>query len=214
MSHAWRHLIRLLLAGLFAGLAPAAAAVPCAGFADVDSSSPFCASLTWLKNEGITVGCGDGTIYCPNDPVSRLGMAALLKRMADATGDAPTQQPYNYALAPLCQFANICTATFPPVPAGKMLRLTSMRAIFFNTNTSAILAVHRNVRNAPLQVYPVEPFGGFYYGSVLNANQAVDLVFVAGESPVLELGIAAAVGGISAHPNNRLGVSGYLVDVP
>ena len=214
MSHALHRWIRRLLVVLFAVLAPTAWAAPCAGFADVDSSSPFCASVTWLKNQGITLGCGDGTIYCPNDPVSRLGMAAFLKRMADATGDAPTQQPYNYALAPSCQLVNVCVATFPAVPAGKLLRVTSMRATMFNTNTTALLAIHRNVRSIPLQVSPIAPMDGFYYGAILSANQAVDFVFAAGEAPVLELGIAALQGGIAAHPYNRLGISGYLVDVP
>jgi hypothetical protein len=70
------------------------------------------------------------------------------------------------------------------------------------------------VRSVPLQVYPIAPIDGFHYGAILSTNQAVDLVFAAGESPVLELGIATQQGGITAHPSNRLGVSGYLVDVP
>ena len=39
-----------------------------------------------LKNEGITGGCGDGTIYCPNDPVTRDQMAVFL---VAAAGIAP-----------------------------------------------------------------------------------------------------------------------------
>jgi hypothetical protein len=36
-----------------------------------------------VKNRGITLGCGDGSNYCPNDPVTRLQMAIFLKREGD-----------------------------------------------------------------------------------------------------------------------------------
>jgi hypothetical protein len=71
------------------GTAPALAA-PCAGFTDVDTvtDAAFCPSVEWLRNRGVTTGCG-GTLYCPNAPVSRLAMAAFMKRL----GAALTAQP-------------------------------------------------------------------------------------------------------------------------
>lgn len=57
-----------------------APAVPCAGFADVDSASPFCESIAWLKNRGITVGCANGR-YCPTESVSREQLAAFISRL-------------------------------------------------------------------------------------------------------------------------------------
>ena len=73
----------LVLAGLsiaaFANGSVFAAA--CAGFVDVDSASPFCPSVAWVKSRGITLGCTDASHYCPNDPVTRLQMAAFLYRL-------------------------------------------------------------------------------------------------------------------------------------
>jgi hypothetical protein len=58
-----------------------ALAAPCAGFVDVDSTSGFCSSVAWVKSRGITVGCTDASHYCPNDPVTRLQMAAFMYRL-------------------------------------------------------------------------------------------------------------------------------------
>ena len=66
-------------------VAPVALAAPCGGFTDVDDTNPahapFCDSVEWMKNRGITLGCTSTTLYCPNDPVSRLQMAAFLYRL-------------------------------------------------------------------------------------------------------------------------------------
>jgi len=64
-------------------LAPPAHAAPCAGFADVDSASPFCPAVEWIKNRGVTLGC-TASEYCPDTAVSRLAMAAFMKRLGDA----------------------------------------------------------------------------------------------------------------------------------
>ena len=71
-----------------------AAAAPCAGFGDLDDSSPFCTDVIWLKSRNITLGCagpaGNESLprYCPHDPVNRLAMAAFLHRLGQAV--APT----------------------------------------------------------------------------------------------------------------------------
>ena len=69
----WPSLFALLGAILL--VSPAAQAAPCAGFTDVDDTSPFCGNVTWLKNRGITLGCTSTTLFCPGDFVSRLQMA-------------------------------------------------------------------------------------------------------------------------------------------
>ncbi len=61
-----------------------AAAQPCAGFTDVSGSSLFCPNVEWLKNRAITVGCTSATLYCPNDPVTRLSMAIFMNRLGVA----------------------------------------------------------------------------------------------------------------------------------
>lgn len=80
------------LASLFLGAALTLASTPtiganCAGFNDLEDSSPFCSSVGWLKNQGITLGC-TATEYCPSSPVTRLQMAAFLRRLAAVTSPA------------------------------------------------------------------------------------------------------------------------------
>ena len=72
------------LAVVLSLVSTASLALPCAGFTDVEDTSPFCANVTWLKNRGITLGCTSATLYCPNDFVSRLQMAAFMIRLGDS----------------------------------------------------------------------------------------------------------------------------------
>jgi hypothetical protein len=66
-----------------------ASAAPCGGLTDVDSNDPaiavFCASIEWVKNRQVTLGCDPaGTLYCPFNVVSRLAMAAFMNRLGTA----------------------------------------------------------------------------------------------------------------------------------
>jgi hypothetical protein len=77
---------RALIASLVALLAVTplpARAQNCAGFTDVTVFNSFCTNVQWIKNRGITQGCGAGATYCPNDPVSRLQMAAFMNRLGN-----------------------------------------------------------------------------------------------------------------------------------
>lgn len=73
-----RKLHNLIALALLAVSVPLAAA-PCAGFTDVDDTSPFCPSVEWMTNRAITTGCAAG-LFCPTAPVSRLAQAAFLQR--------------------------------------------------------------------------------------------------------------------------------------
>src|SRR5688572_6092572 len=71
--------------GLMLALAVAPVwAAPCAGFIDVDDTSPFCASAEWMKNRGVTLGC-TADLYCPNGTVDRLQLAIFLHRLSNVT---------------------------------------------------------------------------------------------------------------------------------
>ena len=70
-------------------------------FGDVPCSSGFAPWINQLVSEGVTGGCGDGTNYCPTDPVLRQQMAVLLLRTYEGMGYAP----------PVCT-----VATFGDVP--------------------------------------------------------------------------------------------------
>jgi len=75
---------RSFLAVIFACIGQGAVAAPCAGFLDVDSTSPFCANVEWIRNRGVTLGCSSATAYCPNDTVTRLAMSAFMNRLGTA----------------------------------------------------------------------------------------------------------------------------------
>ena len=49
-------------------------------FGDVDASHPHAAFIERFADLGVTQGCGDGTNYCPEDPVIRAQMAVFLSR--------------------------------------------------------------------------------------------------------------------------------------
>lgn len=71
------------LPALFAlALSPLALAAPCAGFTDADDASSFCASVEWMRNRGITLGCATN-LYCPAESVNRLQLAVFLDRMGN-----------------------------------------------------------------------------------------------------------------------------------
>jgi hypothetical protein len=70
-------------------------------FTDVPCASGFAPWINELVAEGVTGGCGNGTTYCPTDPVKRQQMAVLLLRTLGGSGYTP----------PAC-----VTATFGDVP--------------------------------------------------------------------------------------------------
>lgn len=98
-----------------------ALAAPCAGFNDVDTASAFCPSVEWIRNRQITLGCSGTTLYCPNDPVTRLTMAAFLRRLGDAltpvdvtpAAVGPTPGTFPAGNPVLCATGDFTAANFP-----------------------------------------------------------------------------------------------------
>ena len=78
------HTIRAALLAVLLGVAIPSLAQPCSGFTDVGAGSQFCPNVDWLRNRSITLGCTSATLYCPDDPVSRLAMAAFMNRLGNA----------------------------------------------------------------------------------------------------------------------------------
>ncbi len=125
--------------------------------------------------------------------------------------DEPARVPYTQRMAPTCAFTNQCTASFPVVPAGKRLRITSVQVMFFNSNFPAFLGVHTGPAQQLTLAFTVNPISGYFYGTLTTTSQAVDLTYEAGETPMLEMG--CNVGNtFSSDSRNLMGVSGYLVD--
>ena len=57
-------------------------------FDDVPDSNEFHGSISWLHDNGITVGCNPpaNTLFCPDDNVTREQMAAFIRRFAQTQG--------------------------------------------------------------------------------------------------------------------------------
>ena len=110
---------RGLAAAVVLGIAPAAAAAPCAGFIDVDTSATACNSIDWIKNRSITLGCTSTTTFCPVAAVPRQEMAAFLNRLGNAM--TPVQIRVDTspgaidldANAVVCQTADFLAEKFP-----------------------------------------------------------------------------------------------------
>ena len=73
-----------LVAVLGVVVTPVALAAPCADFTDVDASHGFCGNVEWIKNRSVTAGCTSATLFCPDNPVTRLQMAAFMNRLGTA----------------------------------------------------------------------------------------------------------------------------------
>jgi hypothetical protein len=54
-------------------------------FDDVAQNAGFCSDAVWARNANITLGCGDGTNFCPQDAVTRAQMALFVRRFAEST---------------------------------------------------------------------------------------------------------------------------------
>ncbi|MFO1311184.1 MAG: hypothetical protein U1F41_03870 [Burkholderiales bacterium] len=66
-------------------------------FDDVLASDPFCGFITWMADNGITLGCvtidANHRLYCPNDNVSRKQMAAFMNRLGNVRVEAVDTGP-------------------------------------------------------------------------------------------------------------------------
>lgn len=74
-------------------VAPAAHAAACAGtspFADVAPTDIFCSDTEWMRNRGISTGCG-GLSYCPDHFVTRGQMALFMQRLGTALAPVATR---------------------------------------------------------------------------------------------------------------------------
>lgn len=60
-------------------------------FDDVPDDSVHAPGIEWVADNGITAGCGDGSNYCPNDPVTRAQMGTFMHRLSGhADGVVPS----------------------------------------------------------------------------------------------------------------------------
>jgi hypothetical protein len=120
-------------------------------------------------------------------------------------------QPYTEAVAPTCPFLNQCVASFAAVPAGKVLRVTNLQGfVRMLAVTDGIVSLHTDNPSAASIVFvlPLPATGAAYYGPALGLNERVDVVFTAGQVPVIEVG---TLGTFQNTEFNRLGLTGTLL---
>lgn len=72
-----RSIVLLVILGL---MPVALVAVGDHDFRDVPNSHTHHVGVSWAVDNGITVGCGDGTMFCPDDPVTRGQIAVFVSR--------------------------------------------------------------------------------------------------------------------------------------
>jgi hypothetical protein len=116
-----RRIRPLAAVALALGLTPTQAlAQSCAGFTDVSAADMVvCPAVQWVRNRSITLGCGTGTTYCPNDPVTRAAMALFMNRLGVALSPQLALAEASLGavdpdLSPvLCQTAVTAAATYP-----------------------------------------------------------------------------------------------------
>ncbi|CAN5553468.1 hypothetical protein BH20ACT2_BH20ACT2_21610 [soil metagenome] len=84
---------RAVLFGLVVAAAvgvPTAVLAQAGRFSDVPAGSTHEAGIGYVADRGITTGCRDGSVFCPNDALSRDQMATFLYR---ASGNDPATPP-------------------------------------------------------------------------------------------------------------------------
>ncbi len=95
-------------------------AAPCGGFVDVDDTNPamipFCVNVEWIRNRSITIGC-DTNLYCPNESVTRLQMAAFMHRLGNALIHRLVMWGQTLASVDLTTPGTVVCLTNPEAPA-------------------------------------------------------------------------------------------------
>ena len=109
------HTVRAALVAVLLAVASPSLAQPCSGFTDVAAGSPFCPNVDWLRNRGVTLGCTSATLYCPDDPVSRLAMAAFMNRLGNALTPVTVPVEQSGGAVDLSASPNLCETADQPI---------------------------------------------------------------------------------------------------
>jgi hypothetical protein len=86
-----RAAMMVVAATVIAMLAGTVGALAANRFGDVPANHPHAPGIGFVADAGVTAGCGDGSNYCPGDPVTRAQMGTFMHRLAGhAPGVAPS----------------------------------------------------------------------------------------------------------------------------
>jgi hypothetical protein len=143
--------VRIALALITSGtllLAGETRAAPCAGFTDVDDTTgptaQFCVDVAWIRNRNVTLGCTP-TQFCPFQNVSRIQMAAFMRRLGDSlfpsTCTTGQLMKWNGTAWTCSNDATGGTGTVTSIAAGTGLQ--GSPATITSTGTLSVAATHR-----------------------------------------------------------------------
>ena len=85
----WRALMMILAVSAVAVLAAGVGAIAADRFGDVAPGHPHEDGIGWVADAGVTQGCEDGSVYCPDDEVTRDQMATFMHRLSGNDPDTP-----------------------------------------------------------------------------------------------------------------------------
>ncbi len=90
-NHWGKRLGVVAITAVLASLTTLGALAASAQFGDIVPGHPHEEGIGFAAESGVTAGCGDGSNYCPNDPVTRAQMGTFLHRLSGhADGVAPS----------------------------------------------------------------------------------------------------------------------------
>src|SRR5688572_15380309 len=146
--------LRVLIACTLLWASQALHAAPCtqspSSFNDVEITDIFCTDVQWLKNRGVTLGCGDGTVYCPDDAVTRASMALFMKRLAEKIVPEPallTETISNRTLTVFPLENQFCLVNVPDADYPRAFSITGSVHIANPTSSGLISAAVRREDN-------------------------------------------------------------------
>lgn len=147
------------------------------------------------------------------------GAIAQLRATIVRSVDEPARIPYEHVATPNRTVTNVYQIVFPAVPAGRRLKLTRITGLIRqvdSANLGAFLSINDPITNQPRIAFPLNHFVMAYYGRVYSFDIETDLIYEAGQSPRLEMGVSALTGGLplpSVDGWQTVRAHGYLIDL-
>jgi hypothetical protein len=112
--------------------APGAQAFPCTPgtnpFTDIPDGIFYCTNTLWLRNANVTLGCGSGNTYCPDEFVQRSQMALFMNRLAQALIPEVRIETGGPPVGDLDAGASTCRTQVISVPPGNRRMLSLVLA--------------------------------------------------------------------------------------
>ena len=131
----------------------------CAGFTDIDPANPFCQNVEWIRSRAVTLGCG-ANVFCPNDAVTRITMAAFIARLGAA-------------LTPSVLDVDVATGAIPLALSSVSCQSASFAVNGFNRRALATAVVGAKAAlNVDMGIEVVASFDGGQHWTALSACRA------------------------------------------